>query len=72
MKNWFIKLAHYWLFGRPPINQVQIGFVYQRGGLHEVVVALPPHVVAREAVQFRVNERGQPVEGGLIAVTPCD
>ena len=57
---------------RLPVDEAQVGFVNQGGGLEEVVVALAAHVTAREPVQLGLDERGQAFERLLVAVTPGD
>ena len=51
-------------------DQAQINLVDQRAGLQRVSGALPPQVAVRQAMQFLVNQRHQPVERRAIPAAP--
>src|SRR5436190_3706478 len=52
------------------INQPQIGFVENGGGLQCVASALPAHVMVRESVQFGLHQREQLLQRSLISAAP--
>jgi NAD-dependent dihydropyrimidine dehydrogenase PreA subunit len=52
------------------IDETNVGFVDQCGGLQSVTLAFTTHVTAGEAMEFVVNERIQLVEGGLVPFAP--
>jgi hypothetical protein len=54
----------------PLIDQANVGFVDEGGGLECVTSSLPAHVAAREAMQFFIDQRVQLVECRLIPVAP--
>src|ERR1019366_5440915 len=49
------------------IHQAQVGFIDQGRGLEAMAGALMSHVAARQAVEFVVNDGGQPAEGALVS-----
>jgi hypothetical protein len=53
-----------------PIDQPHIGFVYERARLEDVACALSGHVAACYAVQFRVDQGRESVQGRTITVVP--
>jgi hypothetical protein len=56
----------------PLVDQPQVGFVHQRGGLQGVPGPLLTQVAARQSPQFVVDDRKQLVERSLIAAAPLD
>ena len=52
------------------IHQAHVGFIDQGRGLQAVAGALAFHVAARQAVEFVINDRGQPFERALVSVAP--
>lgn len=54
----------------PLIDETNVSFVYEGGGLESVTFSLAAHVTTREPVQFFIDERVQLVESGLISVAP--
>jgi hypothetical protein len=52
------------------INQLQIGFVDQRGGLQRVTRTLSPHVTAGQTSQLCIHERNQLIKRALVAIVP--
>src|SRR5713101_5373706 len=52
------------------INQPQVGFVENGGGLQSVAGALPAHVVVSEPVQFRLHQRKQLLQRSLVSAAP--
>ena len=52
------------------IDETNVSFVYERGGLKSVAFSLPAHVAAGEPVQFVVDQRIQLVESGLVPIAP--
>ena len=52
------------------IDETDVSFVNQGGGLKCVTFSLAAHVAAREPVQFFVDQRIQLVECGLVSVAP--
>lgn len=52
------------------IDQPQVNFVDNGGGLQGVSGALPAHVMMGEAVQFGLHEREQLPQRSLISVAP--
>lgn len=52
------------------IDQPHIDLVDERGRLQRVAGMFPGHVPVRAPVQFLVDERGQLLEGLLVAITP--
>jgi hypothetical protein len=52
------------------IDQSQIGFVDQGGGLQAVVGAFPFQVMPCQAAEFVINDRGELIERGLVPGTP--
>src|SRR5438105_15338229 len=52
------------------VDQPHERFVDERRRLQRVAAALAGHVAPRETTQFGVDERHQPLEGGLVAVAP--
>jgi hypothetical protein len=52
------------------IDESQICFVDQRRRLKAVPGTLSCHAPSRDLVQLPLYERNQPVEGGLVALTP--
>src|SRR5439155_9000241 len=52
------------------IDQPQVGFVENGGGLQRVASALPAHVMMREPVQFGLHQREQLLHRSLICTTP--
>ena len=52
------------------IDQAHVGFIDQGRGLETVAGALAFHVAPRQAVQFVINDGGQPLERALISVAP--
>jgi len=57
---------------RVALNETQKGFVDEGSGLQRVIDALVRHVLDRDAMQFAVHERNQPLESGVIACAPLD
>ena len=55
---------------RLPINQAQIGFVYERCRLKAVIRTFARHVVPGEAVEFTVDEWSELRQRLLISITP--
>ena len=47
------------LFNVSPINQPEIGFVDEGGGLQSVIGTLSPHLTASQPPQFRIHLRNQ-------------
>lgn len=54
------------------IDETQIGFIDERGGLQCVSDALFPQVVPGQPAQLAVNERHQLIKRLLVASTPSD
>ena len=54
------------------IDEPQICFVDQRRRLKAVPGTLSCHAPSRDLVKLPLYERNQPVEGGLIALTPSE
>ena len=52
------------------IHQAHVGFIDQGRGLQAVAGALAFHVAARQAVEFVINDGGQPFERALVSVAP--
>src|ERR1043165_1738584 len=52
------------------IDETNVSFVDERGGLERVAFSFPAHVAAREPVQFVVDQGIQLVERGLVPVPP--
>ena len=52
------------------IEQADIRFVDERGGLKRVFPAFAAHVTARDPPQLVVHQREQLVEGGLVTGSP--
>ena len=52
------------------VHQSHIGFIDQRGRLEAVAVALASHVPVRQAMELRIDDRRQLVEGELVSVAP--
>jgi hypothetical protein len=52
------------------IHQAHVGFIDQRGRLEAVAGALTTHVAVRQAVELRIDDRRQLVEGELVSVAP--
>ena len=52
------------------VDQAQVGFVDQRGGLQAVAGPLALHVVVRQTVELVVDDRGQLGERALVPVGP--
>ena len=52
------------------VDESHVSFVHQGCGLQAVTGALATHVAAGEAVEFVINDGGQPVERGSISVAP--
>ena len=55
---------------RVELTHCHVGLVYKGCGLQAVTGALATHVAAGEAVEFVINDGGQPVERGSISVAP--
>src|SRR6185369_3510031 len=53
-----------------PVDQADVSFVDERGGLQEMVRALAAHVALGEPVELSMNERREFFEGFLLAVAP--
>src|SRR6185503_3080001 len=54
-----------------PIDQTYVSFVDQCRCLQQVIGALSTHVTFREAVEFGMDKRRNPGQGGFVAVSPC-
>lgn len=54
------------------IDESQIRFVDQRRRLEAVPSPLSRHAPSGDLVQLQLYERNQPVEGGLVALTPSE
>jgi hypothetical protein len=54
------------------VDQSEVGFMDQRGGLQGVVTILVPHEVAGKAMQLALNQGNQPIERRLVTVAPID
>ena len=52
------------------IDQPQVGFVQDRGGLQGVTGTLPPHVMVGQPVQFGLHQRKQLLQRSLISSAP--
>ena len=52
------------------IHQAHVGFIDQGRGLQAVAGALALHVVACQAVEFLIDDGGQPFERALVSVAP--
>src|SRR6266545_1227956 len=52
------------------IDQPQIGFVENGGGLQGVAGALPAHVMVREPVQFGLHQREQLLQRFVVSAAP--
>src|SRR5881409_22674 len=52
------------------IDQPQIGFVENGGGLQGVSGALPAHVMVSEPVQFGLHQREQLLQRSLVSAAP--
>jgi hypothetical protein len=52
------------------INQPQVGFVENGGGLQRVAGPLPAHVMVGEPVQFRMHQREQLPKRCLVSAAP--
>src|SRR6266496_2112746 len=52
------------------IDQPQVGFVENGGGLQGVAGALPAHVVVSEPVQFGLHQREQLLQRSLVSAAP--
>src|SRR6266478_3324707 len=52
------------------IDQPQVGFVENGGGLQGVAGALPAHVMVGEPVQFGLHQREQLVQRSLVSAAP--
>src|SRR6185312_11245241 len=52
------------------IDQAQIGFVENGGGLQGVASTFPAHVMVREPVQFGLHEREQLLKRSLVSAAP--
>src|SRR6478672_8300399 len=52
------------------IDQPQVGFVENGGGLQRVAGPLPAHVMVGESVQFRMHQREQLSQRCLVSVAP--
>ena len=53
------------------IDQAQIGFVDEGGGLQGVAADLAAQVVPGQAPQLAVDEGQKPISGGIFAAAPC-
>ena len=53
-------------------DQAQVGLVDERGRLEAVPRSLSRHVSAGDPMQLLVDDRDQPVECRVIALSPCD
>src|SRR5579884_1162221 len=56
---------------RRAAHQADESFIDQRRGLQNVVIPLAAEVVARDPVQFGVDDRRQPLQRGAVALAPC-
>ena len=54
------------------VHQLQIGFVYQRGGLQGMAPPLHPHVAMGDAAQFAFHLRDQPVQTFAVSSPPAE
>ena len=54
------------------VDQPEVRLVHQRRRLQAVPAALARHAAPRDPPQFVVHQRDQLVEGGLIALPPCE
>ena len=54
------------------LDEAEVGFVDEGGGLDGVAGALAAHVVAREPPQLVVDQRHQAFERRLVTVAPVD
>src|SRR6266545_7648335 len=52
------------------IDQSQVGFVENGGGLQGVAGALPAHIMVREPVQFGLHQREQLLKRSLVSAAP--
>ena len=55
---------------RLPVDETDIGFVDERGCLQAVPHALSRHAALRDPVELLMDERNQPLESSLVALTP--
>src|SRR5438046_1005890 len=55
-----------------PLDEPEVGLIYQGGGLQRVARALMQHVMVRQPVQLVIDERGQFGKGRLVAIAPGD
>src|SRR6266566_9160514 len=52
------------------IDEPQVGFVENGGGLQGVAGAFPAHVMVRESVQFGLHQREQLLQRSLVSAAP--
>ena len=52
------------------VDQPQVGFVHQGGGLQGVVGPFAPQVPAGQALEFAVDQRREALERLLVAIAP--
>jgi hypothetical protein len=52
------------------VDQLQVGFVDERRGLQTVPGALPRHTSPCDPMQLTLDERDQPLECRIIALSP--
>jgi hypothetical protein len=52
------------------LDEAQIGFVDERGGLERVAGGFAPHMPPRQLTQIPVNQRYEPLERRLVALFP--
>src|SRR6266436_9896590 len=52
------------------IDQSQVGFVENDGGLQGVAGAFPAHVMVREPVQFGLHQRKQLLQRSVVSAAP--
>ncbi|MNC88002.1 hypothetical protein D3C83_37820 [compost metagenome] len=53
-----------------PVDQPQVGLVDQGGRLQDVPGTLPGHVATGQAVQLRLDDGRQRLEGAAVPVVP--
>ena len=54
------------------VHETQIRFVDERRRLEAVAGALAGHAAARDLMEFPIDERNQPFEGRLVAISPVE
>src|SRR2546427_6639695 len=52
------------------IHQAHVGLIDQSGRLENVAGALAIHVAVGQAVEFTINDGGQPLERALVSIAP--